>query len=167
MGGKPTKKCGRDEKEWEQFQPYIMYLKYLQYLTEREKLFATLIRYITWPIHFWQYVSIVVPSFWHVLPPLLSLSKLRMSSMSLPCPTKKMDLLLLHCHQVSNDVLMFFLPALLLLDCKWYFRLHANYSLPFRHLQFWKRKMLCIFLPVITPSPPFSDLTTDSKCPSH
>lgn len=122
MGGKPTKKCGRDEKEWEQFQPYIMYLKYLQYLTEREKLLATLIRYITWQIHFWQYVSIVVPSFWRVLPPLLSLSKPRMSSMRLPCPTKKMDLLLLRCHQVSNDVLMFFLPALLLLDCKWYFR---------------------------------------------
>lgn len=94
MGGKPTSKCVRDEKELEKFQPCIMYLKYLQYLTEREKLF-TLIRHITWQTHFWQYVSIVVPSFWHVLPPLLSLSRIRMSSMSLPCPTKKMDLLLL------------------------------------------------------------------------
>ena len=165
MGGKPTSECGRDEKELENFQPYITYLKYLQYLTEREKLF-TLIRYITWQTHFWQYVSIVFPSFWHVLPPLLSLSRIRMSSMSLPCPTKKDG----SPSPVAKFQMMFwcffFLPycCLIVHDIS---ELHLNYSLPFHHLQFWKGKMLCIFLPGITPSSPFSDLTTDSKCPSH
>lgn len=72
--------------------------------------------------YFWQYVSIVVPSFWHVLPPLLSLSWIRNSSMSLSHPTEHpgspplLSLSFKWCSDVAIFLLASWLPV-----CTWCF----------------------------------------------